>query len=319
MIRIGVIGAGPNGTGNAKRLAEDAKRCRISAVADPNPEAAKAFADAFGARAFGDFTAFLDEVDAVVISSPNFLHAAQAVACAKAGKHLFIEKPMALSIADAERIASAIDDNNVKSFVGFSVRFDPAIWKMGELFRAGAVGTAVTLWSRRMSFSGGAARKSWRNEYDKSGGLVTELLAHEIDWIINLAGMPKAVFCRKASRVHNDPRDNEHLWLTMCFDGETTGTIEGSAMSVVPDYYRGVVGTNGGMCTADWGRKLMLYTAKDKHEEVAPLEGFNKHAHFLDVLEGRTASCADARCGLNVVRVSEKAIESAVSGTVVTL
>jgi len=136
---------------------------------------------------------------------------------------------------------------------------------------------------------------------------------------MDFAGMPKNVYCRKASRGHDDPRANEHLWLMLGFAGETTASLEGSQMSCVPDYYRGVAGTAGGLCTGDWGRTLLHYRAKDNMQEITPLQRFDKHAHFLDVIEGKTASIADVHCGRNIVHVSEKAIESAVTGQAVAI
>ena len=319
MIRIGVIGAGPNGTGNATRLAGLKQRCRVVAVVDPNAAAAGTLADTLGAKALTDYNEMLDAVDAVVISSPNFLHAEQAVACAEAGKHIWIEKPMALNTADADRIVAAVECAGVHSFIGFSVLFDPAIWRMRELVKAGGIGDLLSIWSRRMAFSDPAGRSSWRHDYSKSGGHISELLAHELHWIMDLAGMPRTVYCRKASRTHADPRDNEHLWITLGFGGEATGTLEGSQMSRVPDYYRGVLGSTAGLCTQDWGRQLMLFRGPKDAQQITPLPPFDKHAHFLDVLEGAEPSLADARSGRAVVYVSEKAIESALSGSVVKL
>jgi predicted dehydrogenase len=319
MIRIGIIGAGPNGTGNAKKLAAQQARCRIAVVADPNREAAQALAAQFDAAVATDYRAMLGDVDAVVISSPNFLHAEHAIACAQAGKHVWIEKPMALTTADADRIVTAVTAAGVRSFIGFSVLFDPAIWKLRELYRAGAVGTLLSLWSRRMALFPPAPSGSWRADYRLSGGHITELLAHELHWIIDVAGMPVSVYCRTASRTQDDPRANEHVWLTLGFAGVTTGTIEGSQMSPVPDYYRGIVGSTGGLCTGDWGRQLTWFRGPKEAENVTPLTPFDKYGHFLDVVEGRAPSLADVQVGRTIVHASERAIESALTGTVVRL
>ena len=117
-IRIGVIGAGGNATGHVQIFMKYPDRCRIVAVADPFQPAAEKLAALCGAKTNPDFTAFLDEVDAVVVSSPNFLHPEQTIVCAEHGKHVWCEKPMALNDEDARRMAAAVKKSGVASFVG---------------------------------------------------------------------------------------------------------------------------------------------------------------------------------------------------------
>lgn len=312
MIRIGVIGAGPMGAGNAQKLASHAARCQITAVVDPNPAAAQKLAQLYSAKTAGELSDILHVVDAIIISSPNFLHVEQAVAAAQAGKHIFIEKPMALTVADADQIVQAVDQARVASLVGFSVRFDGTVRRMKELVTTGQMGDLVSLWSRRLSYFEPA--KGWRTEYSKSGGVMAELMAHEIDWMVDIAGVPSSVYCRKASRNHNDPRDNDHIWLTMNFGPETCGTIEGSQMSAASDYARGIVGSQAAAVTRYWGKKLQFCTPPNGWKDLDDLPDFDKHGHFLDVIEGKCASVADVHYGRRIVRISEQAIASAVTG-----
>ena len=319
MIRIGVIGAGPIGTGNAKNLAAHADRAKIVAVADIDPAAGRRLADAHDARLVEDYRQMLDDVDAVVISTPNDCHCEQTLTCAAAGKHLWIEKPMALSVADADRMVQAVEAAGVASMVGFSVRFGGVVRRMKEVFQGGRLGELVSVWSRRLCFFDPATTREWRLDYARSGGVMSELIVHEIDWIVDLAGEPRAVHCRKASRQHDDPRDNDHLWITLDFGDEATGTIEGSQMSLIADYYRGVVGRDGSAATRSWGGELWLQTGPKDAAQIEPMEPFDKHAHWLDVIDGRCESVADVRHGRLITRVAEKAIDSAVSGRVVPL
>jgi predicted dehydrogenase len=318
MIRIGVIGTGGLGTRHAQQFAQ-LERCQVTMVADPNTEAAHKVAQELGARACSDFTQMLDEIDAAVIVSPNWLHAEQAIACAEAGKHVWIEKPMALSIEDADGIVAAVAAHKVKSFVGFSVRFDAVTWTMRRLFDEGAVGDLVSVWSRRMGYSKQRTPGHWRSSYASSGGLMSEILAHEIDWVVALAGLPTSVYCRIASRDKDDPRANEHIWMTLAFGPDATGTLEGSSMSLVPDYYRGVTGSAGGLFTQDWGRQLVLSADGKSSEQVDPGESFDKHEHFLDVIEERCPSQADAAWGRTIVAIGQKALDSAVSGRIISV
>jgi predicted dehydrogenase len=317
MIRIGIIGAGPMGGGNARALARHSQRCRISIVADPSTEAAAKLAAEVGGRPVADYAAALDDMDAAVIATPNWLHTEQAIACARAGKHVFIEKPMALSTADADRIVAAVTQARVASLVGFSVRFEGIFNTMRQMVRAGRIGELYSIWSRRIG--GWAAGQGWRSEYSRSGGVMNELLVHEIDWMVDLAGMPRSVYCRKHSRQQTDPRDNEHIWLMLAFGGVSTGTIEGSQMAAFSDYYRGCIGTTGSLSTRDWGRELHLQTSPRESQKVDLGPAFDKHANFLDAIEGVAPSAADAAYGRSIVHIAQKAIESAVSGSVVSL
>ena len=320
MIRIGIIGAGGNGSGHARSFAAHADRCRVTAVADPIMESARKLADQHDARAVRDFREFLDDVDAVVVSSPNDLHPAQTIAAARAGKHVFCEKPMALNTADADHMAAAVREAGVASMVGFSVRFGSSVMALKATLDSGELGELVSIWSRRLCYFGPQLRRGWRMDYARSGGVISELMTHEIDWIVDAAGDPRAVYCRKASRRHDDPRDNEHVWMVLAFAGEATGTLECSQMAPIADYYRGIVGTEGSVFTAEWGGKVLRQRAGKKEDLPVSLPArFDKHAHFLDVIEGKAECVCDVEWGRKIVNISEKAIESALKNQVVEL
>ncbi len=316
MIRIGIIGAGPMGRRNAKGLATHQDRCRISCIVDPNTDAARQAAEPYDARVFDNDTDALDSIDAAVIATPNHLHADQAIACATAGKHVFIEKPMALSTADADRIVDAVEGAGVASMVGFSVRFDAIPHTMKSIHESGELGALRSIWSRRIGFSRAGRRpgKPWRADIAKSGGVLSELMAHEIDWMIAVAGIPETVFCRKMSREHADVRNNDHVWMMLGFADEVTGTIEGSQMGTIADYYRGLMAEKGSLFTRAWGKQLYRQTSGDSEDHLDDIGGFDKYAHFLDVIENRCESVADVARGRTVVALTEIALQSAMTG-----
>jgi predicted dehydrogenase len=316
MIRIGLIGAGPNGTGNIANLAKHTSRCRVTAIADPIKAAAEKVAAIYGAKAFAKPEELLDDVDAVVISSPNFLHCEHAVAMATAGKHVLIEKPMALSVGDADKIVAAVEKAKVASMVGFSVRFGGLVVQMKSMYQAGDLGELVSIWSRRLCKLD-IPKDNWRGKYALSGGVMSELIAHEIDYIVSIAGMPASVHCRAMSQLKDDPRANDHIWMTLGFTSGATGTIEGSQTSTVAEYYKGLVGTKGGLHTRNWQNELYFGRNQSEAGLVKLPPDFDKHGHFLDAIEGRCASAADARYGREIVRITEKALESVVSGETV--
>jgi predicted dehydrogenase len=323
MIRFGLIGAGPNGTGNIKHICKHVERARLAAIADLNREAAQQVKQEHGDAhtvIVADYRDFLDQVDAVVISSPNFLHVEQAIACAEAGKHVWIEKPMALTTADADRICAAVDRAGVASFIGFSVRFGAIPRTMKTVFEAGRIGELRSIWSRRCCTLGkGAPLTGWRAEYAKSGGVMSELIAHEIDWMVDIAGMPTSVHCRKHSLRTDDPRDNDHIWITFGFAAGATGTIEGSQAADIADYYKGIIGSRGSVHDRKWGGEVHLKSAEEGDIQLDAVPPIDKHEHFLDVIEGGAVSLADVHWGRAIVALSDRAIESAMTGEVVHL
>lgn len=321
MIRFGLIGAGPNGRGNIRRLTEDKERARLAAVADLNRQVGSEAAKELGddeTRVVEHFEDFLDAVDTVVISSPNFLHCDQAIACAEAGKHVWIEKPMALSVAEADRICAAVDRAGVHSFVGFSVRFGGVPRTLVRNYRTGEIGELRSIWSRRLTRL--KTEASWRKDFVKSGGVMSELIAHEIDWMLDAAGLPESVLCRIQSDAPGDPRDNDYVWMMFDYGPGATGTIEGAQNADIADYYKGIVGSSGSIADRSWGRKVWLQKkGEEKAVQLEPDEPFSKHRHFLDVCEGNAQSVADVHWGRRVVAITERALESAIRGEIVSL
>ncbi|MDX2110205.1 MAG: Gfo/Idh/MocA family oxidoreductase [Verrucomicrobiota bacterium] len=312
MIKLGVIGAGPNGTGNARNFAKYTERCRIAAISDPVLPAAETLAREFGAAVYENYEHMLDHVDAVLICSPNWLHPEQSIRCAAAGKHIWCEKPMALCSADAYRMVEAADAAKVKTMIGFSVRFSAVHQTMKQ--RASELGPLVSVWSRRTAWWPLEVMKGWRRDYPKSGGLMSEIMVHEIDWLVDLCGWPEAITARIASRYHNHPKDNEHVWITLNYPGQLTATAEGSCMSPMPDYYQGATGEKATFFTNKWGSELYLQPPTDKQPTriTELLPDFDKHAHFLDVIEERAQSVADFRYGAGITRLAELTLDSAI-------
>jgi predicted dehydrogenase len=149
-MRFGLVGTGYWAkTTHAPALAST-PGAELTAVWGRDPAAAAALAASRGATACPDFGAFLDRVDAVAFAVPPDVQAALAVRAAQAGKHLLLEKPVALSAGDADKLVSAVDEAGVGTVVFFTWRFNTEIraWLTDEQARGG--------WSRE-GWSGGAA------------------------------------------------------------------------------------------------------------------------------------------------------------------
>ncbi len=153
MIRIGVIGAGAWGV-NHIRVIHGEPRCAVTAVADPDETAlARVRALAPDARTTRDADHLLasDDIDAVVIASPAATHPRLAIAALSAGKHVLVEKPLAMTTADARAVDTAASTANKVALVGHLMLHHPAVVRLRELLSSGALGTLYYLHSTRVN------------------------------------------------------------------------------------------------------------------------------------------------------------------------
>jgi predicted dehydrogenase len=109
------------------------------------------------------------DVDAVFIVSANSCHAPDAIAAARAGKHVLVEKPMAATAAEAEAMIEACEKNGVRLMVGHMVRFSPLITRMKELIRSGVIGK-VTFVRSEFIYDGRLSHRAWLVDRDIAGG-----------------------------------------------------------------------------------------------------------------------------------------------------
>lgn len=318
MINIGVIGAGQNAAGHVRYYAQN-PRAKVICIADPALDRAQSLAGSCGARAVADYRSFLDSVDAVIITSPNFLHAEQAVTCAAAGKHIYCEKPMGLSLSDARHIAAAVKEAKVASQIGFSVRFTPEARTMQRVANSGELGKIVSVCSRRLMYINPAG-EGWRADQRLSGGLLYEINIHELDWMMAVGGPVRSVFARTWTAepsIAQSPRSNDQLWITLQFASGATGMHEGSWISPIPCFYRSVQGTQAGMNTSEWGDKLYHANSGENRTDVVADPPFDLRDNFLDAIEQRGPATADVQWGIKVMAVAEAVIESAERGIAV--
>ncbi len=127
MTRVGLVGAGPWATMFHAPMLAGASRLELTVVWARRPEAAAALADRFGVQAVDSFDQLLTRCDAVAFAVPPGVQAALAVRAAEARRHLLLEKPVATTLADAERVAAAVDRAGVRSQVVLTIRYRPEV------------------------------------------------------------------------------------------------------------------------------------------------------------------------------------------------
>ncbi|MCA2213211.1 Gfo/Idh/MocA family protein [Jidongwangia harbinensis] len=188
------------------------RRPRLVAVADEVPGRAADAAARYGFQtATPDWRDLLTDprVAAVSIAAPNFLHREMGVALAAAGKHIWIEKPVGLTVDDARAVARAVDEAGVTGAVGFNYRYAPAVRAARALIADGALGTVTH--ARFRLFSDYAAHPdgalTWRYERARGGsGVLGDLASHGVDLVRHLLGDIETLVADTAIFVPRRPR-----------------------------------------------------------------------------------------------------------------
>jgi len=182
---IGVIGAG--GRGSLARYAHKPEEgVRVVAGADITDEALAQVKERYGPEALAtrDYRELLarPDIGAVFVTSPDFLHEEHAVAALEAGKAVYLEKPMAITIAGCDRILEAAYRNRCKLYLGHNMRHLGMCIKMKSLIDQGAIGEPKVGWCRHfVGYGCDAYFKDWHAERSKSTGLLLQKGAHDID------------------------------------------------------------------------------------------------------------------------------------------
>ncbi|MBN1513905.1 MAG: Gfo/Idh/MocA family oxidoreductase [Phycisphaerae bacterium] len=210
---VGAIGLGLRSMLLAKLVQRPAGGVRIHGGADPRPEARGRFAEEFGKEVFvcADHRDLLARPDiaAVLITSPDYLHEQHAIDAIHAGKHVYLEKPMATTVAGCDRILQAASASDVRVYVGHNMRHMAFVRKMKGLIDSGAIGEVKTAWCRHfISYGGDAYYKDWHADRRFSMGLLVQKACHDLDVLMWLCGgRPVRVHAMGSLMVYDRIRD----------------------------------------------------------------------------------------------------------------
>ncbi|HKJ85245.1 MAG TPA: Gfo/Idh/MocA family oxidoreductase [Spirochaetia bacterium] len=190
-LRIGVIGAGGRGS-IAKHAHKPGGGSRVVACCDTVPEHLDQAREWYGSDIFttADYRTLLEqELDAVFVTTPDFLHEEHTLAALEAGVAVYLEKPMAITIAGCDRILEAARARSVRLYLGHNMRHMSFVRKMKQLIDAGLIGEVKTAWCRHFVGNGGDFYfKDWHADRRLSTGLLLQKAAHDIDVLHWLCG-----------------------------------------------------------------------------------------------------------------------------------
>ncbi len=208
-VRLGIAGLGMAGAVMVQAAAAHAG-FRLTAAADPHPGPRAAFARDFNAAAHADVAQLCADpaVEAVYVATPHQFHRAHAVMAAEHGKHVILEKPMALTLEDCDAIIAAAERAGVFLVVGHTHAFDPAVRLMRQIIASGELGRLGMIHS--FNYTNFLYRPRRPEELDtaKGGGILFNQVPHQIDTVRRLAGA-RVKSVRAAASVLDPSRPTE--------------------------------------------------------------------------------------------------------------
>jgi len=328
-VRVAFVGLGwwSNMLADAAKMSE---RIAIVACVSRSADKRDAFVKTYGGAAKETFDSVIGDaaIDAIVLTTPNSLHAEQCLAAAAHGKHIFIEKPMALTVADCRRMLAAIDKAGVVLALGQNKRRMPMFRKAYDMVKTGAVG-AVTLIEANSSSETGfnTTPQQWRwFRKESPGGPLTTHTVHHADFFNHLLGLPKRItgFSRK---VGGAMEADDVVNACLEFETGALGYLGGNFLSPVRKYVN-LFGTEGFIFIDEDAGTLsykkrgakdfeLVGTWEPKQQQRASLQ--EELDEFAACIQNGTRPETGGREGMQAVAVIEAIVRSSDSGRAVAL
>ena len=271
-LRVALVGFGKFGAVLGKLIAEEVPGMVITALAEPSEGNWNRAFEMLGSDlpAFPSLEALLGEaldlIDGVVLTSPNHLHRDQAMASARAGKHVFCEKPMAITADDCQRMVDAALENDVRLMVGHKRRLRPAWKRLTEIAHSGEIGRPVAIningWHTHR------ALPKWWTTWGEGGGPLHATGVHDIDYMNAVMGEPAWVSAVTGPKFHSGTEYPDTIWVSIGFQSGAIGGLQVSFLYAPKgfndSFHVQLLGTDGAAllerCGAErrelcWGRE----------------------------------------------------------------
>ncbi len=234
-VKFGIVGCGHIARAHAEEIIA-LPRAELAAACDIDPQALQTFAGRYGVKCYRDYMKMLErkELDVVIICTPSGLHAEMGVAAARAGKHVLVEKPLALTLEDADRLIETCEKEGVLLSVVLQNRYKPSFQMLksaAEKGRFGKLSHAVLAvrWNRNDDYFN---KSPWRGKKAEDGGVMMNQAIHGIDLLQWIMGKVDSVFAYTATRYR--PIEAEDVGVAaLKFKNGALGVIE-AASTVYP-------------------------------------------------------------------------------------
>jgi predicted dehydrogenase len=340
MIRFGLLGCGRIARRHSELLGGGhIDRAGLVAVCDPVRPRADAIALRFGVPASYDIADFLarKDIDAVAVLTPSGMHPAHVIACARAGKHVVVEKPMALRLSDADDMIRACDEAGVKLFIVKQNRFNIPVVRAREALEAGRfgrliLGTVRVRWRRDQAYYD---QDAWRGTWAYDGGVLTNQASHHIDMLEWFFGDVVSVHARAITALANIETEDTAV-ATLKFRNGALGIIEATTATRPSDLEGSlsILGEKGTVEIAGFAMNQIrhwrfvdeLASDTDVVEKFSvnppDVYGFGHHAyyqHVIDCLIHQRAALVDGLEGRKSLELISALYESIETGQEVAL
>jgi len=314
-LRLGLLGLG----GAAMQMLPTLivhPRVRLAACTDLNAEASQRFAADFGARSYDSVETLCadPDIDAVYIATPHQFHRSHAVMAADAGKHIIVEKPMALTLADCDAMIEAAERNSVRMVVGHTHSFDPPVMKMREIIASRALGPVAMI----NSFSYGnflyRPRRPEELDTEKGGGIVFNQVPHQVDVARYLSGgLLRSVRSMAWQLDPKRPTEGSYATFLQFDDGAAAMLTYSGYDHFDSDEFNDWIGELGEQRKPEHGAARAVLRSVDTAEAEAALKGSRVYGGKPKVAPGMH----HPHCGITIVSCARGDLRATPDGVTV--
>jgi len=262
-VRVCLVGAGRAGSLHANSLVNHVPEARLTAIVDSVPQTLEETGLAYGLEPEMRFETLeiaieKSQFDAVVITTPTFTHHSLAVQAAEAGKHVFLEKPMSLTLVECDAIIASTHRMGVKLQLGFMRRFDPEFSAAAQRIKAGEIGRPMLVKSLT---HGPGLPPRWAWDLKKSNGMLAEVNSHDWDTVRWLMGSD---YERVYAEIANFKGDSHNISSPDFYDNALVSIR----------FENGGLGSISGICPCGYGYDARVEIVGDKGiMQIGELQG----------------------------------------------
>jgi predicted dehydrogenase len=322
-MKVAVLGCGGMGGVHADIYAKLAD-VHLTSVCDLRIETAENVAARTGATAYGSFDRMLEEAefDVVSIALPTYLHKEFTIKAAKARKHIICEKPIALTAEDAKEMIAVCEENGVRLFVGHVVRFFPEYANMKEALDSGKLGRPGVAHASRI----GGHPGRWFADDARSGGVIVDLMIHDLDFLRSCLGEVGSVYAMNAKKEGLD-----YALVTLRFENGAVANVESNWGYPGPFHTKAEIAGSKGIIRANSLKSSSLQLVKQGTPDngnapvvISDSPGFRSPyelqlEHFLACIRDGSKPVVTADDAFKALELALAAKKSALTGRVVYL
>ncbi len=330
---VGIIGVGLMGKTHATNLRTRIPNARLVGISDANLALAQNVGSELGvSETYSDYRQMLkdENVEAVVIATPSFTKLELVTATLEAGKSVYCEKPLCVTLEDADKLVQAAEKSNVVFQMGFQRRFDPSLMRVRDAISSDTIGRILLITSKTRDPPGSIA--AWEDDPKLSGGIFNDTCSHDFDIIRWISGSEmKSVFAiGKSSMNSNRARVGNYDTVVVSFtlSNDAIGHVDSCAHTLYGyDTRVEVIGTNADILTSIGDKsECHIFTKENGSNDFSDsyFQRFDQAyrdevADFVDCVQTGRAPRSNARDGRAAVEIGIAAAKSVGESAVVSL